>query len=66
VVSDKFFDRPAPTNEARDLWKLHPSERHRYHGCCGILFSNAFSKSVELADVTPAALERHPDMPAGG
>jgi hypothetical protein len=66
VVSDKFFDRFAPTNEARDLWKLHPSEGHRYHGCCGILFSNAFSKSVELADVTPAALERHPDMPASG
>src|SRR5207247_4671974 len=66
VVSDKFFHRPAPTNEARYLGKLHPGERHRYHGGGGVLFSNAFSQSVELADVTPAAQERHPDMPAGG
>ena len=53
-------------NESRYLWKFQPSERYRHHGCGGILFSNAFSKSVELGDVTPAAPELHPNMPAGG
>ena len=64
VISDEFFDRSAPMNEARHLGELHPGERHRHHGRRGVLFPYALCEAIELADVTPAALECHPQMPA--
>jgi hypothetical protein len=59
------------SGQRRYLNQVYLTQQHNFgpvnlHGCCGILFSNAFSKAVELADIAPAALERHPDMPTGG
>jgi hypothetical protein len=66
VVPDEFFDRPAPTDEARNLREFHPCEGHGHHGRRRILFSHAFRKPIKFADVTPAAQERHADVPAVG